>query len=360
MIKSIQLQNFQSHRKSLLEFSPGVNIIIGDTNSGKTSILRGLNWLIYNRPSFGSLISHWNRNDNDEPIKSTFVRVITDKGKIERRKGKVNKNDNPTKFNGYIIDDDKYLDAIGTSVPDEINSILNISDINIQGQMDAPFLLSNTAGEIARFFNSIIKLDLIDRILSNADSKKREVNKDISSIKFELEKVNIDIDKINWVDSANDIIGKIEKIEKRKSLDSEQESDISNFIRRYKEQKDIIENSEKILSAIPLINKIVFIQESLSLLIEKNERLQNLYDQWIEQNKIINGMADFSNAKIIVDKIDLILESSRIIENDIAKLDSDIQLHTAKFLDKEALSMIIVNLTKSLPDKCPLCGAVNA
>ena len=39
MIKSIQLKNFQSHRDTTLRLSPGVNVIVGDPQNGKTAIL---------------------------------------------------------------------------------------------------------------------------------------------------------------------------------------------------------------------------------------------------------------------------------------------------------------------------------
>ena len=60
MIQSIRLQNFQSHKDSYLRFSNGINIISGQSNNGKTSLLRGLNWVITNRPqgiAFKSIFS---------------------------------------------------------------------------------------------------------------------------------------------------------------------------------------------------------------------------------------------------------------------------------------------------------------
>ena len=50
MIKSLKIENFQSHKDSYLEFSNGINIISGKSNNGKTAILRALNWVITNRP----------------------------------------------------------------------------------------------------------------------------------------------------------------------------------------------------------------------------------------------------------------------------------------------------------------------
>ena len=45
MIKSIELTNFESHKHSEFVFSPYINIITGQSNHGKSSIIRGLYWI---------------------------------------------------------------------------------------------------------------------------------------------------------------------------------------------------------------------------------------------------------------------------------------------------------------------------
>ena len=51
-IKSIELQNFQSHVKTIIEpAGPGfLTVITGPSDSGKTAIIRALKWLLYNQP----------------------------------------------------------------------------------------------------------------------------------------------------------------------------------------------------------------------------------------------------------------------------------------------------------------------
>jgi len=66
MIKQLTIKNFQSHKKTKLEFSDGVNIIIGQSDSGKTAIIRALNWVVNNKPSGDSFRSHWGGDTNVE------------------------------------------------------------------------------------------------------------------------------------------------------------------------------------------------------------------------------------------------------------------------------------------------------
>ena len=42
MIKSVGIVNFQSHEETAIEFSPGLNVIAGGSDAGKSSILRAI------------------------------------------------------------------------------------------------------------------------------------------------------------------------------------------------------------------------------------------------------------------------------------------------------------------------------
>ena len=60
MIRKLNIQNIQSHKNTELEFSPGINAIVGSSNNGKSAILRALYWVRYNRPlGIDNLLSHW-------------------------------------------------------------------------------------------------------------------------------------------------------------------------------------------------------------------------------------------------------------------------------------------------------------
>ena len=59
MIQSLALKNFQSHKDTLIKFDPGVNVIVGSTDSGKSAIIRALRWLVWNRPIGDKMRSNW-------------------------------------------------------------------------------------------------------------------------------------------------------------------------------------------------------------------------------------------------------------------------------------------------------------
>jgi DNA repair exonuclease SbcCD ATPase subunit len=167
MIKKLRLKNFQAHIDTELEFSDKVNAIIGSTDSGKSSIIRALNLVFTNRPS-GVEFINFNHSDCE-------VELETEKHKVIRKKNNKSGKDS---INQYILDSN-VLGAVGVQVPEEIEKGLNISNLNIQYQMDAPFLLSDPPPEIARYFNKVINLNIIDESLRKAEAEKRNIASDL-------------------------------------------------------------------------------------------------------------------------------------------------------------------------------------
>ena len=354
MIQSLSLRHFQSHKKTDLQFTPGVNSIIGSSNSGKTAILRALYWAVYNRPSGLSFISHWNRDNKDKPIKSTLVRVTNDNGIIERRKGKLKGEEK--EFNGYIVNEN-VLEAIGQDVPDEVSKLFNLDSVNIQKQMDAPFLLSESAGEVARFFNSTIRLDLIDRILSKAESKRRDANKEKTHLESEQSSIDKEIETFNWIDEAEQLANRIVKIEDRQEDRSNRKDSLEESVNDYLEYKAIIEKQEVLLSAVPIIDKITRISESQNAVIEKYNYLRTCVEDWREQKKIIEGTADFSSIEKMISNIDEfrkeLYEKVQLKE----KIEESIVEYKERQEDVNGYADVINELENQLPSTCVLCGA---
>ncbi len=355
MIQRLEIQNYQSHKKSKLEFSEGINSIVGISDSGKTALLRALYWDIYNRPLGNDDISDWNKDKDSEPIKSTYVRVTNDKGIIERRRGKIKSNDDWKKFNGYILNGRDYLEAIGTSVPDEVSKLFNIDEVNFQGQFDPSFLLSNSAGEVARFFNSTIRLDLIDKILSNADGKRLETNKEKKRLEIEQNDIAKEIKKFDWLDNAEKLVNKVISLDDKIVSNENNYEKLSMLLEEYQESLYIISSQEEILSAVPIVNKINEMQESLEQKIERYGRLQNLYSEWVEQNSII-GTADFSIAEELIEKIEMINERIEAKEERYNELEESLSEWKGICNDIKDYKDDIIELEKQLPTLCPTCN----
>jgi len=309
MLKSLSLINFQSHKDTTLEFHPGVNVILGSSRSGKTAILRALNWNRYNKPAGLAFNSYWNRDKKKAPIKSFSSLVVFEEEKLVERK-------RDSEFNGYICDGNT-LEAIGQDVPAEVEKIWNMSEVNIQKQFDQPFMLSESAAEVARFFNKTIKLDKIDSVLSNAETQRRKINQDIVANAEAQRDLTAEIESMAWMADVGPLIElaerRMSRLEDKRAQHLRLESNITEAKTDIKGLKEIPSDLDGILSDMAeaekmriLINSKIDVKFELDLLLDKigdfNIDIVNIQDF----TKIIK---DMNTAEALDKKIDADIES---------------------------------------------------
>lgn len=159
MIKQLIIHNFQSHADTVLDLDLGVNLITGQSDSGKTAIIRALKWLATNRP-LGDGFRSWDSKGE------TMVKILLGDGVSIRHE--------PGKYSLTNGKDKQEWSAIGTTVPEAVTQALNLSELSWQAQMDSPFLLSASPGEVARTLNEVADLDKIDSTLVNINRMARD------------------------------------------------------------------------------------------------------------------------------------------------------------------------------------------
>jgi exonuclease SbcC len=177
MINQVTLKNFQIHKNTEITFSPGVNVITGQSDNGKSSIVRGLSWFALNR----GFSLHEIQTRGLDPKTFTSVTVEVPNHIISRMRNR--------DVNKYVIDGDEKK-AVGNEVPEEVSSILSMTDVNIQSQMDAPYLLSSSAGEVAKAFNYFAGLGDIDTSLTAVKAKISACRQEVGSLQSQLDRVN--------------------------------------------------------------------------------------------------------------------------------------------------------------------------
>ena len=348
-IRKIQLHNFQGHKDTEVTPAQGVTAIAGESTNGKTAVLRACNWLIFNRPSGIGFVSNWIKKDKKiigNEICSVLMEVECDDGSIhtiERRRG--------AKENSYILDG-LVLEAINTDVPEQVSSLLGMSDINVQNQHDAYFLLSSTGGQVAAKLNALVHLDAADEAFKYCKKEKgakaaeaRQLEDSISKTRKELQ-------------ALPDITGVKKKIDRAKNLCTEVDElkqdlfDLDNTMRRMGLMR-------------PDFSKII--KESV---LDEMKALINKRTQACAGVASIAGMVtELSNLKGRLGGL------SRASDEDIKCLERHRNLYNkrkeaytscADILDKwkELLEALKRNekeralISSRLPDICPLCGGI--
>jgi len=173
MLKSMRLVNFQGHADTKVEFGSGDTVIIGSTDSGKSSIFRAFEWVRTNRPLGTSFIR------KGESTCKVELEIETKSGTviIERERG--------PGVNLYTVDGE-LLEAPGSGVPEKLQELLNMGELNIQTQLDPHFMVLDSPGKAAQTINAVTHLEEADRVIVKLISMGKENNSKISFLEQSL------------------------------------------------------------------------------------------------------------------------------------------------------------------------------
>jgi len=248
MIKSFSLKNFQSHKSTLITLDPGVNVIIGKSDSGKSSIARGIRMLVDNRPSGDEFISNWGG-----PME--LVMITDDGAVITRTKDK--------SYNAYHLMKQEFV-AFKTDVPEEIRRALNIGAINLQHQFAGPFLLAEetSPGEVAKHFNRVAKLDKIDEGVKNINSAIRQIDQNIKAYGMNIESSEKKLEDYTHLEKFEIEVEALEQLGKQYNTKSANVSELGALIEEIKSiDTDIadwgvfLEMDDEVTKILDLISK---------------------------------------------------------------------------------------------------------
>jgi hypothetical protein len=175
MINDIAIRNFESHEDTTVaHLSPGLNVICGKSNSGKTSIVRALKLAAMNSYNPDSLRIGSARCE---------VTVATDKGQVQVTRGP---KDNEWRIRENGRDEQVFLKVGKNVVPDAARvigiGVTRLGDIevpvNIMDQLESHFMLAEVAGERA---SGSLRAQIIDEIsgLSGVEGIIKSVGLDV-------------------------------------------------------------------------------------------------------------------------------------------------------------------------------------
>ena len=298
MIKELHLTDYQAHKETSLSLDRGVNVIIGQSDSGKSSLMRGLCTVIENEPS-GMYLK---RKKAKKKYKVTLINE--DNTTITRERTKSS--------NLYIIDGEEY-EGFGVNPPEEVNEILKFKPINIQRQLDDPFLITKSGGEVSRYLNEVADLSIIDTTLKKLTSMKKKNDSDITYAKQDIVALESQIENLPDYDGIEKLVKNLEEIEEDIEYWKEEGYSLSNL-------KALIENEEC--------------------------ELEELKKTKVDTNKIDK----------VLEAIDNIAYEDEKYGNLVTLVDEIEELEERIKSDKEELNKVEEEYHELNPDICPLCG----
>lgn len=380
-IKTVIIENFQSHVKTNIELAPNgqLTVITGPTDSGKSAIFRAIKWLLYNSPQGSDFMR----------AGSTFCRVT-----FEMESGHIIIREMTASKNQYRIvapgaEKPIVLEGFGRSVPVEVQEITGVKTVtigddefilNLAEQLDGPFLgksisapgrakiIGKLAGtevldhagkqagtdlyrknqeekqlsadidlliETIATFDYLPKLadkiTALDSIVADVKAKQdrlnslKSINHNLSQLKVKIDCCNNILDGLKFIDAAESIISDVAtKTERASSLSKHQINLIVANV-GIMEAQDSIKRLESVAVADSLVSNI-------DLQLAKFNKLATIWGRLKLFETSINTCSTTIKILSNIEKVDSAIQETVSNQDKLNKLmDSRLKIHAMEF-----------------------------
>jgi exonuclease SbcC len=361
----VKIKNYQAIKDVDLSFEPGITAIVGNSNNGKSSIIRAIEAAINNKGGSGFI--NYDADQCEVTIEDNGSEITWVKS---NKQGKSH----------YVING-KEVSKIGQKQIPEVGNLLNMNEIEVNAerfrlnfwkQMEYPFLVGKTPYQL---FDFISKSDEQDIIKNLQDIKKEELKSLSTDIGTKLTQIEGLTDDITATET------KIKDLEPFTSYDidlleslNESVKSLTRLIGSYEELSLDLENSKLILEEYD--EKIVGVEDLVTKLgkgIEIHKLISMALDE-LDKSKeqIRNDKIDDSNyglgievleeklkkLKPLVDKVSEIskeVSQLAVLIDEVEDTSMAIELHKDDLkIHNEEIKKTEVDLGSF--DMCPLCG----
>ena len=301
----VTLKDYQIIKKANLEFIPGLNVIVGPSNNGKSSILKAIKSCIYTTPGASPIRA--GQTSYTVGIGYNGHTVILQKGNKE---------------SVYLVDGEKYT-KFGVTTPEAVSKTLNIYELVLNGnkeqlnfwdQMDYPFLIDKTPVELFRFIIDSGDNDQISQALKDMVSDRQGTSKEIDQVQGAINLIDTEIETYTkQLEEAKPIIDTCNKI-----LELQSKVSRYNLLKDIKAQKIVIDTNKSILEGNSKRNleTLKIHKEYYEKLVKDISKLNELKDRFILLHNIIGDQSDIAekiyNLNYIKDLKDI--DSSRLTQ----------------------------------------------
>ena len=272
-ITHASIKGFQSHVDTEIDFSDRVNIITGSTNSGKSALIRAIRWVLRNKPRGDAFINHQFAKAGQQCEVSLHfsngVIITRSKGSKKGNKYKIEREGKePEVYSGF--GDEIPVEVIAAHGIDITDFGENIKlDLNFGGQLDAPFLLSESPRTPAVVFGHLIGLETTDAATRLTSTQKRRHLNEVSKAKERIKELGSFLEELPDIERAQILLADI-TIKSRELEEGEYvRRTLREWVCNYQEACHRVEDTTKKLDATT--EKFSKAEIDLSQLLEKRE-----------------------------------------------------------------------------------------
>ncbi|HEQ3553530.1 AAA family ATPase [Bacillus subtilis] len=249
-ISRVQLKGFQSHVDSDIRLGSGLNVITGPSDSGKTAVLRAVRWVAFNEPAGEAFLNR--------AVGETEVSITLETGQVitkRRRKGKTS----------YLLQQNEEEEGSlfeKSEVPEEVKAILGIrketfgdfeTTLNFAYQLDAPFLISETASAGAKVLGKLAGTAAVDMAVKSVNKDTIAARNERSRATQDIEKINGELLKFAGVDEAKEQLELAQYVLDEAERKIERLSELKGLLETYGYQSQLLKSAKEKLDKLQIV-----------------------------------------------------------------------------------------------------------
>lgn len=333
----LTIKDYQIIKQAVLEFKPGLTVLVGPSNNGKSSIIKAMKAAIYTEPGTTPI-----RTGAD----SYIVGIQKDGHTVVYQK-----KEGSTK---YIVDGEQYS-KFGFNTPEEVSKALNIKELQLNGnkiqlnfwdQMDKPFLLDKSAGELFKFIVDSGENDQLSSVLKSMVSDRQQINRDADVVQGSIKSTEDMIkEQENILNKQKDVLSKADIIIDKKER-YELYKNIKEKIETFKNSDKEIESIRpKLLTDMHNFDIYNILNYSISQKLNDITNIRKLLTEYSSADLCYHNKLEEINA--INNKENIL---NRIDYNQIKNIGNLIEEYKIINKDIESTSEVILKLDRTIPD----------
>lgn len=362
-IEKMVLENFKSHVYSEFELSAGLNVFIGESGAGKSSIMSGFDWVFENSGRDPRRFIHHGKDYAKVSLYLSNGYIVS--RFVERKKsGK----------NGYEIYNPMtaQVEEYNTKSLELVQELLGFTKLDIDAGKDVPlnfqrqgdgwfFIGSNfTSSMRARVIGSVYKTHFVDLVLKDLESETKKLNLLEKEKKKQLMDTNEKVESYNHIPEYKKTIqeienkmAKIEELSKRKEILENKYSELCHIEKNIAIKEQEVAKMGYVEDAVQKMGVLMTLSAKRNALKEKVSRLEAMKQ---EAETVKNSLKKLENVDELRSKWDVM--HSKISERNQKKesLKQYEMLNTEKSrieiaIQKVELSLSNLTKTEEIEDK---------
>jgi len=338
-LKRVILENFQSHRYTELILAPTVTVFIGESDQGKSAIVRALRWLFYNKPQGADFVR----------VGADFCRVS-----VEFDNGLVISRERRGKTNRFEIRrpgrEPHVLEGFGRDVPAEVEELTEVRTLKLEGatfelhvahQLDPPFVLRETPAVRARAVGHLSGTQLFDAADKRAGRKLAVLSRRRQELEEQLEQLNAELQNFAGLERIEQLFDQCTGLHGRSEAAGTSAANLSRLRERFRRVAAELEQNQNLLGLLPEVNDLHTAYEAAAQKFSMWRRVWELRDR---REKVTDALARSENVLTATANLELSEEST----SKIAKLAERVRVLEARIMRRAALKQDVKKLEEML------------